>query len=93
MLARDIEDAVQWGAQGVARRNQRGRESGQGERARAEVDRRKWCEANARLGDFLERIDGSRVQPNHGQCDFGEQRKVCGIIGYYGPGSRLKELA
>jgi hypothetical protein len=59
VLACDIKDAVQWVV-----RAWRGEASAtrlrQGARARAEVDRRKWHEANVRLADFLERIDRSR---------------------------------
>jgi glycosyltransferase involved in cell wall biosynthesis len=59
VLASDIDDVVQW-----VRRAWRV-ESGtaqlrEGARARAELDRRKWCDANVRLADFLERVDKSR---------------------------------
>jgi len=59
VLARDIEDGAQW-----VLRAWRGEASAtrlrQGARARAEVDRQNWHEANIRLADFLERIDRSR---------------------------------
>ena len=59
VLARDVEDVAQWvlrawRAEAGATRLR------QGARARANVDRRKWQEANVRLADFLERIDNSR---------------------------------
>lgn len=59
LLARDADDAVQWilsmwrNEGGAARLRQ-------GARARSELDRRKWLEANVRLADFLERIEKSR---------------------------------
>ena len=59
VLARDIEDAVQWILS--AWRNETGAARlRQGARARSELDRRKWLEANVRLADFLESIDKSR---------------------------------
>ncbi len=59
VLARDVEDVAQWvlrawRAEAGATRLR------QGAQARANVDRRKWQEANVRLADFLERIDKSR---------------------------------
>ena len=59
VLARDIEDAVQW-VLSAWRAETSATRLRQGARARAEVDRRKWYEANVRLADFLERIDRSR---------------------------------
>jgi hypothetical protein len=60
VLARDIEDAVQWVLR-AWRAETSATRLRQGARARAEVDRRNWCEANVKLADFLERLDGSRV--------------------------------
>jgi glycosyltransferase involved in cell wall biosynthesis len=59
VLARDVEDAVRW-----VLRTWRNETSAtllrQGARARSELDRQKWHEANIRLADFLEWIDRSR---------------------------------
>lgn len=59
VLARDIDDTVQW-VHRAWRAETSATRLRQGARARADVDRRKWCEANVRLADFLERLDGSR---------------------------------
>jgi hypothetical protein len=59
VLARDVEDAVQWVLR-AWRAETSATRLRQGALARADVDRRNWYDANVRLADFLERIDGSR---------------------------------
>lgn len=62
VLASDIEDAVQW-VFAAWRDESCAARLRHGARARSELDRRKWLEANVRLADFLERIDKSRDSP------------------------------
>ena len=59
VLAHDIDDAVRW-ILSAWRNESSAARLRQGARARSELDRRKWLEANVRLADFLERIDKSR---------------------------------
>lgn len=58
VLARDIEDAVQW-VLAAWRDEACAARLRSGARTRSELDRRKWLDANVRLADFLERIDNS----------------------------------